>query len=132
MNACGLLFDDGITPGGREMDAARHAGARSPSGLRPSAHFDATTHLGGIVGIDEPDRAIIEREQEALAFLVGIDLVDGASLAAACLRATRPRCCRGRSCPLATSVRITCVPSATRARKRPFKAVKFASICLWE
>jgi len=37
--------------------------------------------------LTEPDRAIIEREQEALAFLVGIDLVDGTSLAAACLRA---------------------------------------------
>src|SRR5262249_39892719 len=44
-------------------------------------------HLGGIVGIDEPDRAVIEREQETLAFIVGIDLTDGATFAAACLAA---------------------------------------------
>ena len=34
---------------------------------------------------------------------------------------------RGRSCPLATSVRITCAPSATRTRKRSFKA---AEVCI--
>src|SRR5262245_66518296 len=76
----GLRFgaDDGIAPAGREMNAARRAGGSigcpADGDLRASRRDN---HLGRVVGIDEPDRAIGERDQQAPAFVIGVDLADG-------------------------------------------------------
>src|SRR5262249_2983819 len=76
----GLRFgvDDGVAPACRNMNAARHAGA-SLGGLRA---FGRDDDLGGIVGVEDPDRAIVEREQQALAFVIGVDLADNTAIAA--------------------------------------------------
>ena len=59
-----LGIDDGIAPACRKMNAAGRAGGsvgRPRAGsLRASGRDN---HLGRIVGVEEPDRAIIEREQ---------------------------------------------------------------------
>ena len=58
------------------MNAARHAGAGLAA--RPAGNlgaFGRDHHLGGIVSIDEPHRAIVEREQEALAFVIGLVVI---------------------------------------------------------